>query len=98
MQKAQGCQEGYQCEEGTTTTKMLNSKVEEGFYGDVNISARAQYKLCEKGNYCPPGTAATKVKQLDCLKGYFCPWGTAGELNLEGRFYDEYVDGHVKVH
>ena len=77
---------------------MLNSKVEEGFYGDVNISARAQYKLCEKGNYCPPGTAATKVKQLDCLKGYFCPWGTAGELNLEGRFYDEYVDGHVKVH
>jgi hypothetical protein len=77
---------------------MLTSKVEEGFYGDVKISSKAEYKLCEKGNYCPPGTATSKVKQLDCLNGYFCPWGTAGELNLDGTFYDEYIDGHSKVH
>lgn len=52
---------------------MLNRKVLEGYYGGVNISSMAQYKLCEKGKYCPPGTAASKVNQLTCLRGYFCP-------------------------
>jgi len=98
MQMALGCQEGYTCGYGTTTTVMLSSKVEEGFYGNVNISQKAQFKLCERGNYCPRGTADSKVKQLDCLKGYFCPWGTAGELNLDGKFYDDYSDGKIKVH
>jgi len=70
-------------------TIMLNSKVKRGYYGGTGIQGMEDYKLCERGNYCPPATAASKVKQLDCLKGFFCPWGTAGELNLEGSFYLE---------
>jgi hypothetical protein len=66
---------------------MLNSKVLKGYYGGDAISGFHDYKLCERGNYCPPGTAESKVKQLDCLKGFFCPWGTAGELNLQGTFF-----------
>jgi hypothetical protein len=86
MEQATPCQEGYECVAGTTTTIMLNSKVKRGFYGAEGVSGIQDYMLCEAGNYCPAGTAKSKVKQLDCLKGFFCPWGTAGELNLEGTF------------
>ena len=86
MQQAVSCQEGYTCKAGTTNSIMLESKVERGFYGDYNITGKAEFFLCDDGKYCPIGTAASKVKQLDCPSGFFCPLGTAGELNSDGQF------------
>lgn len=68
---------------------MLESKVESGFYGDYNITGKAEFFICIPGKYCPYATAASKVRQLDCLRNYFCPMGTAGELGVTGDFEEE---------
>ena len=86
MQEAERCQEGYQCEAGTTTTSMLNAKVLTGYYGGYDITGMAEYRICPPRKYCPAATAESKVRQLDCLRGFFCPPGTAGDLDLEGNF------------
>ena len=68
---------------------MLESKVEGGFYGDYNITGKAEYFLCIAGKYCPPATAMSKVRQLECLKNYYCPPGTSAELDITGNFNRE---------
>lgn len=65
---------------------MLESLVEPGYYGDYDITGKAEFFICLSGKYCPKATASSKVRQLDCLKGFFCPLGTAGSLNLDGSF------------
>jgi hypothetical protein len=40
---------------------MLNNRVEKGYYGNQNITGLPRFFLCNKGKYCPGGTAASKV-------------------------------------
>jgi len=40
---------------------MLGNLVERGYFGDYNITGKSEFLLCTVGNYCPPGTAASKV-------------------------------------
>ena len=86
MRNAEACIEGYYCWYATTNTIMLNSKVEKGYFGGYNITGFAEFNLCKRGKYCPPGTATSKVEQLDCLQGFFCPLGTVAILDLDGNF------------
>jgi len=86
MRDSQACIEGYYCMYGTTNTIMLNQKVLPGYYGGYNITGYPEFNLCLEGKYCPAGTAASKVKQLDCLRGFFCPIGTMADLDINGNF------------
>ena len=86
MQQAINCVEGYFCRDGSTNSIMLESTVETGYYGDYNITGKGEFLLCLPGKFCPKATAASKVRQLECLRNYYCPLGTAGELDLTGQF------------
>jgi hypothetical protein len=62
MKQAISCQEGYWCGFATTNAIMLESRVDKGYYGDYNITGKAEYFICLPGKYCPFSTAASKVK------------------------------------